>query len=183
LKKKNLGEYFKRKGEDLDFSICLEELYGETCGNLPTNRYVENKNSVRFSKRQIDVFKENFLEYLKLNNFDFKEEISFLDSGNWDKDEKGNLIRMKNIKDVKSGVSTVRVNFTEGRSMHFYFQNEMADMKLKKERIDNSYFVQLMRGQFHFDSLFDSVNDLEAAIRNGEKTGVFENPLVLKWKK
>lgn len=177
--KKNLGDYFENKGEDLDFSICVEELYGGSCGNQPSSRYVENENSRYHSEKFIDSFKKNFVSYLEKSNFDFKEEISFLDSGNWDKDEEGNLVRTKNIKDVKEAVSTIRVNFSEGRNMHFYFQNQMADMKVKKERIDNLSFVQLMRGQFESNP----IDDLKAAIFNGEKTGIYENPLILKWKR
>jgi hypothetical protein len=178
--KKNLGDYFEMKGEDLDFSICLEELYGESCGNNPSSRYVENKEFTYHLEKFIDIFKKNFISYLSKNDFSFKEEISYLDSGLWDKDEEGNLVRTKNIKDSNINVSTVRVNFPEGRSLHFYFQNHMADMKVKKEKVDNDYFVQLMRGQF---GSFNPIEDLGAAIENGEKTGVFENPLVLKWKK
>ena len=183
VESKNLGEYLERKGEDLDFAICIEELYGESIGKHPTGRYEDEKEgSIRW-KKHIDSYRRNFIEYLEVNNFDFKEEIDFLDSGGWDCDESGDLIRRKNIKETNFGLSTVRVNFSEGRSMHFYFYNEMADMKVKHERIYNESFVQILRGACPDNREFVGLNDLEAAVKNGEETGIFENPLVLKWRK
>jgi len=38
-KEKKLGDILDSEGEDLDFVICLEELYGESIGTFPTANY------------------------------------------------------------------------------------------------------------------------------------------------
>jgi len=132
--------------------------------------------------RDIDKLKKNFVGFLENEGIDFKEEIEMLHGAEYRKGFEGELVRVKDIRENNSNVSTYRVSIPGIREMHFYFYNEMADMKIKQEKIYNFPFVQIERGiASAVHSEFGSGKDLEAAIENGEKTGVFENPLVLIW--
>ena len=185
VKEKILKDILNNKGEDLDFAICLEELYGENYVANPHRHYVEGKGFEGYVVlRDIDVLKKNFVGFLEKEGYNFKEEIEMLHGADYVKNFEGNLEKLKDIRENRGSLSTYRVFPKTGREMHFYFYNEMADMKVKQERINNQPFVQIERGVTSIvNPEFGSAVDLEVAIKNGEKTGVFENPLVLKFLK
>lgn len=184
-KKKRVGDILENKGEDLDFAICLEELYGGTLGSSPHLYYREARNNEGeiLSEKHFDILKRQFISYLKQSDYEYEEEVEMLSSAKYPYSLNGELVREKDILNNDNHVSTFRVKPKEGREMHFYLYNQMADMKVKHERIINKPFVQIERQvSSHVNLEFGSGKDLEAAIKNGEETGVFENPLLLKWK-
>ncbi|MDA3836151.1 MAG: hypothetical protein PF542_00860 [Nanoarchaeota archaeon] len=176
---KKVSDILENKGEDLDFAFSLEEYYGSKSFG-PQLKYSRGNSEYEFkNKRSIDILKNNFKSFLKESGNNFKEEVSKLEKADYNLDWNGELIRRKIITPNTGRVETLRVNFDLGRSMHFYFYNQVADMKVKGEIIHNDSFSQVIRG---VDNGLSGVSDLEAAVKNGEETGVFENPLVLKWK-
>lgn len=180
-KNKTLGEILDNKGEDLDFAVCLEEIYGESLGDCPSNDYsIYGWNEY---SQNIESLQKYFVNFLKKKGYEFKEEIEMLSGADYRKSINGELVREKDILDNNKEVRTYRIFLKEGREMHFYFYNHLADMKVKKEIICNYPFVQIERRvSCEVNLEFGSGKDLEEAIKNGEKTGVFENPLFLKWK-
>jgi len=169
VKEKTLGEVFSNKGEDLDYVICLDSVFSDYLTSI--------------SSEGINYLRDSFKLYLKDSGYEFNIEKTRLD-GSCFWESEGELFRLKDIKPNTRLVETYRVIPETGREMHFYLYNQMADFKIREERINNRSFVQLGRSSSYFGSReFGLVNDLEAAIKNGEETGVFENPLILKWKK
>jgi hypothetical protein len=71
--------------------------------------------------------------------------------------------------------NSFRISFSDSRSFHFYFEPENLNLKIREERINNYPFCQILRRH--------NIKDLESAIKNGEETGVFENPEYLKFEK
>jgi hypothetical protein len=181
VKEKTLGEILDNQGEDLDFAICLEEIYGENTSPSPSMNY-SDKESEKYNDMSMSNLRKYFVDFLKSKEYDFKEEIEMLSGAEYRVGFDGNLERQKDIlENHDCKVKTYRVIPKEGREMHFYFYNQMADMKVKQEVVFDYPFVQIERrvgiGEF------GSMKDLEAAVKNGEETGVFENPLLLEARK
>ncbi|MGV8161863.1 MAG: hypothetical protein ACP5N2_00845 [Candidatus Nanoarchaeia archaeon] len=179
---KSLSDILNNKGEDLDFAICLDEYPHAT---HPILDYNDEKNEVDdWNRRSIKMLKMHFIQFLNKEKYFFKEEIEMLSNAEYHIALDGTIERQKNILPHTFRVSTLRVFPEIGREMHFYFYNEMADMKVKNERINNESFVQILR--YLPPSIAPSygpTSDLQAAIDNGEKTGEFENPALLAFLK
>lgn len=149
-KKKKIGEILNRKGEDLDFVVCHD--YNYSLGDC--------------YKEEMKKFKNNFINLCKEKNYNLIDESSYLDGADyWFDGEK--LVRWKEIGCLDCG-KTLRISFEKGRSFHFYFRDELANLKVREEKIRNYPFVQLIRK--------GNYDDLKNTILHGEKTGIFENP-------
>jgi hypothetical protein len=151
-KQKKVGDFLNRKGEDLDFIICSER------------KHLDGD----YSRSEIEDLRLVFLEGIKEKGYNIREEWDYLDGGIYliNPDRK-QLIRCKSI-DFGEHDGSCRISFPDSRSFHFYFESENLDLKIKKERIDNWSFCQIIRR--------GNVGDLEATVHNGEENGIFENP-------
>lgn len=153
LTKKKIGDIFDRKGEDLDFIICPE---------------------VYCSSKTFNWINSAFFEIIKEANYNIKSEFDCLYGVNYFIHPEGKLIRYKSIE---SGTheSSFRISFDDSRSLHFYFDSHIMNLKIREERIENFPFCQILRRR--------NTDDLEAAIKNGEKNNIFENPEYLNFEK
>lgn len=155
--KKKLKEILERKGEDLDFVICPDGWndFGGV-GNYTKNKFRE--------------FKGNLKKFSGEAEIKYFEETSYL-SGHDYRIFEGVVLRSKEIVATKD---TCRIEFPKGRNFHFYFDDRSTgDFKLRDERIRNYPFVQLLRR--------NNFKDLKETILYGEKTGIYENPRILKF--
>lgn len=154
--KKKLKEILERKGEDLDFVI-----YPDGYNMWEVLEYTQDK---------MKEFRRNFKRFSEESGIKYSEETSYLAGHDYGIFE-GVVSRYKEIEDVKD---TCRVEFPNGRSFHFYFEDcYAADKKLRDEQIRNYPFVQLLRR--------NNFEDLKETILYGEETGVYENPKILKF--
>lgn len=157
--KKKVVDILKRKGEDLDFLFCPENPI-DRCG---------------YFRSQIDDFRFLLFDVLKDKNYTIKDELDYLDGVDYFVNpETGKILRYKMIISPEKAGSC-RVSFSDSRSFHFYFGTTNLNLKIRDEQINNSPFCRIIRS--------GEVKDLEATIKNGEETGVFENPEFLKFKK
>ncbi|MGV8141219.1 MAG: hypothetical protein ACP5NW_02130 [Candidatus Woesearchaeota archaeon] len=163
--KKRLGDILDNKGEDLDFLICHDGYIGGH-ENFSSSDYINDKQ---------EEFKSKFIQSLEAKGYKVSHEVSYL-AGSEYRDFRGvggTFERVKDIQDSNTNSrETYRIIPKDGRSLHFYFTNEHATAKVIREKIDNVDFVQLLR-RSNFD-------DFKNAMLNGEKTGIYENPLILK---
>ena len=158
-KQKKVGDFLDRRGEDLDFIICSEQ----------------DDFEEEYRIEAIKQFNSFFVNVMSEVGYKVKDEFDYLDGGSYFVNpETGKILRYKMIiSPEKEG--SCRISFNDCRSFHFYFDSKNLDLKIKKERIEKWPFCQILRRR--------NVDDLEAAIKNGEETGVFENPEFLKFKK
>jgi hypothetical protein len=153
--KKKLKDILERKGEDLDFVIAGEnEIWGRD-----------------YSLTKLRDLRKVFMETITERGYSAKEEEDCLWGVSYLRNPKtGEIIRYKTIQSQEHEGSC-RISFEGLRSLHFYFGRSSLNSQIREERIENSPFCQIVRNC--------SVRDLEAAINNGEETGVFENPAYL----
>ena len=165
--RKKIGDIIDNKGEDLDFLICNDNYLSES-----ENIYASG--SKYDAEKQLE-FKSNLIRMLEEASYKVFQEYSYLGDHSY-RDFRaigGNFERTKEIMDSnKNRRETYRVEAKTGRPFHFYITADEATGKVTRERIDNYSFAQLLR-----KSNFD---DFRNAIMNGEKTGIYENPLILK---
>ena len=154
--KKKLKDVLEKKGEDLDFVICPDEWNGF--------RKVED-----YTRNKFNEFKRNLKKFSSEAEIKYIEETSYL-AGHDYRIFDGVVSRSKEIEGLEN---TCRIEFPKGRSFHFYFKDDFADFKLRDERIRNYPFVQLLRKS--------NFRDLQETISYGEKTGIYENPRILKF--
>ena len=155
---KKVGEILDRKGEDLDFLFCPEE-----------------SSDFNYSSSQVKDFRLLFLELMKDNEYNIRSETDYLDEASYFVNpETKKILRYKDII-LPEKEGSCRISFLDSRSFHFYFTVNDLNLKIRRERIDNWPFCQLLRR--------DNIKDLEATIKNGEETGIFKNPEYLKFKK
>ena len=160
--KKRVGDILNNKGEDLDFVIVPDpEVYADTSVGKYT---LENLSEFGFNVKRFSL--EN-----KLN---IVEETSYLGDHDY-RDFRTVGGKFERVKEIKDRYKTLRINFDEGRSFHFYFKPFLGVAWVRQEYINKGYFVQLIRR--------NNSNDLKAAINNGLETGIYENPFVLKYLK
>ena len=160
--KKLIKDILNNKGEDLDLIIVPDpEVYDHF--------EVGNYELEKFSK-----FGFNFKQFSLDAGLDVIEESSYLGDHEY-KDYRAIGGNFERIKEIKDRYKTLRISFDEGRSFHFYFKPFSGVAWKRQEIINNGYFVQLIRRS--------NTVDLESAIKNGFKTGTYENPFVLKYLK
>jgi hypothetical protein len=157
IKTKKVGDFLDRKGEDLDFIICNEMEEGS-----------------EYSSLRIQDLHSIFVEGMTEKGYNLRDEEDYLDGANYFITPEGKILRYKMIISPEKDGSC-RISFPNLRSFHFYFESENLNIKIKKERINNWPFCQILRR--------GNIKDLESAIKNGEETGVFENPEFLKFEK
>jgi len=155
-KKKKIGEILDKKGEDLDFIVCHDY----------------HSDISEYDIKKMKEFKENFLDICKEKGFDLFKESSYLNGSDYWYDGK-KLVRWKEIGNIDRG-RTYRISFDKGRNFHFYFRDVHANSKVRKEKIENYSFVQLIRK--------GNYRDFKDTVLHGEKTGIFENPFYARKK-
>ena len=123
-----------------------------------------------YERDKMEEFKRNLEKDLISKKFNFKKnQVIWLVQIILEVEK--DLVRWKSIE---SREKTYRLIPEKGRSFHFYFKFELADLKIMHERIDNHSFVQLIRK--------GNIEEFRETILHGEKTGNFQNPFYSKKK-
>ena len=150
-------DILNNKHNDIDLLICPDFPY--------------ERSSIQQKEMGILKYYEKFYYYLLDKKIHvLKEEFSQNGFGFYKNPETGEIIRMKGIN---YGNLTLKINYKKNiRPFHIYFNHSLADFKVKKDLLERIPFSVLVRRS--------NVMDLKYAAWNGEKNGIYENPLFVR---